>query len=180
MPLFRLPLSPAWTLCRRPVAKKRARQYPWGIVEVENEEHCDFVALREALLRVNVEDLRVRTHTHLYEQFRRERLQMMGLGDGGTGPKMAEIIAQKRKEQRESFERRQKEQKDAFIKRVLAKEQQLKREEDEMTRAHEERMRDLQKQLAELDTEIRQLSHDESTMLERRESILSGGKKHKK
>jgi septin family protein len=61
---------------------------------VENEEHCDFVALREALLRVNVEDLRVRTHTYLYEQFRRERLQSMGLGDGGTGPKMAEIIAQ--------------------------------------------------------------------------------------
>jgi hypothetical protein len=57
---------------------------------------------------------------------------------------------QKRKEQRETFERRQKEQKDAFIKRVLAKEQQLKREEDEMTRVHEDRMRDLQKQLAEL------------------------------
>ena len=29
---------------------------------VENEDHCDFVKLREALLRVNVEDLRERTH----------------------------------------------------------------------------------------------------------------------
>lgn len=32
----------------------RARRYPWGIVEVENVEHCDFVKLREALLRINV------------------------------------------------------------------------------------------------------------------------------
>jgi hypothetical protein len=31
-----------------------------------------------------------------------------------------------------------------------------------------------------VDAEIRQVSHEESTMLERRESILSGGKKHKK
>ena len=35
---------------------------------MENEEHCDFVPLREALLRVNVEDLRVRTHEILYEK----------------------------------------------------------------------------------------------------------------
>jgi hypothetical protein len=29
--------------------KVRGRQYPWGVVEVENPEHCDFVKLRSAL-----------------------------------------------------------------------------------------------------------------------------------
>jgi len=29
----------------------RARAYKWGIVEVENEKHCDFVHLREMLIR---------------------------------------------------------------------------------------------------------------------------------
>lgn len=31
--------------------KVRARQYPWGIVEVDNSQHCDFAKLRFALLR---------------------------------------------------------------------------------------------------------------------------------
>ena len=43
--------------------KVRAREYPWGVVEVENEAHCDFVKLREMLIRTNMEDLRERTHT---------------------------------------------------------------------------------------------------------------------
>ena len=29
----------------------RAREYPWGVIEVDNEEHCDFVKLRQMLIR---------------------------------------------------------------------------------------------------------------------------------
>lgn len=59
----------------------RVRQYPWGSVQVENESHCDFVRLREMLLRVNMEDLRERTHTVHYETYRRHRLIEMGFRD---------------------------------------------------------------------------------------------------
>jgi len=31
--------------------KVRGRKYPWGIIEVDNEEHCDFVKLRQMLIR---------------------------------------------------------------------------------------------------------------------------------
>ena len=31
--------------------KVRGRLYPWGVVEVENMEHCDFVTLRNMLIR---------------------------------------------------------------------------------------------------------------------------------
>ena len=31
--------------------KVRGRMYPWGIVEVENLEHNDFIALRNMLIR---------------------------------------------------------------------------------------------------------------------------------
>src|SRR4051794_36783790 len=65
----------------------RARRYPWGVVEVENEEHCDFVKLREALLRVNQDSLHERTHCILYERYRRERLKAMNMRDGdASGP----------------------------------------------------------------------------------------------
>ncbi|TRY66047.1 hypothetical protein DNTS_002685 [Danionella cerebrum] len=38
---------------------------------VENESHCDFVKLREMLIRVNMEDLREQTHARHYELYRR-------------------------------------------------------------------------------------------------------------
>lgn len=31
--------------------KVRGRMYPWGVVEVENIEHCDFTTLRNMLIR---------------------------------------------------------------------------------------------------------------------------------
>lgn len=32
--------------------KIRVRKYPWGIVEVENDAHSDFVTLRNILIRL--------------------------------------------------------------------------------------------------------------------------------
>ena len=61
---------------------------------VENEEHCDFVKLREAVLRINEDALRERTHPVLYERYRRERLSQMRMGDGDAGPKMLEACQQ--------------------------------------------------------------------------------------
>ena len=75
----------------------RARQYPWGTVQgisisiatvytllilishmlVENEKHCDFVKLREMLIRTNMEDLRETTHVRHYEIYRRLRLEQV-------------------------------------------------------------------------------------------------------
>ena len=43
--------------------------------------HCDFVKLREMILRTNMEDLRESTHTKHYEMFRRERLHQRGFAD---------------------------------------------------------------------------------------------------
>ena len=39
--------------------KMRGRQYPWGIVEVENPAHCDFVKLRTMLI-THMQDLQVK------------------------------------------------------------------------------------------------------------------------
>ena len=52
----------------------------WGRA-VENENHCDFVKLREMLIRVNMEDLREQTHTSHYELYRRCKLEEMGFKD---------------------------------------------------------------------------------------------------
>jgi len=54
--------------------KIRARQYPWGLVEVENPRHSDFLALRSALLHSHLNDLKEITHDFLYENYRTEKL----------------------------------------------------------------------------------------------------------
>uniref|UniRef100_A0A672TSH5 Septin n=1 Tax=Strigops habroptila TaxID=2489341 RepID=A0A672TSH5_STRHB len=63
----------------------RVRQYPWGIVQVANENHCDFVKLREMLICTNMEDLREQTHARHYELYRRCRLEEMVFRDIGPG-----------------------------------------------------------------------------------------------
>ena len=38
--------------------KFEADSYPWGVIEVDNEEHCDFVKLRQMLIRTHMEELK--------------------------------------------------------------------------------------------------------------------------
>ena len=50
--------------------KVRGRVYPWGVVEVENLEHNDFIALRNMLIRTHMQDLKDVTNNVHYENFR--------------------------------------------------------------------------------------------------------------
>ncbi|XP_009704579.1 PREDICTED: septin-4-like, partial [Cariama cristata] len=47
----------------------RGRLYPWGIVEVENPSHCDFVKLRTMLVRTHMQDLKDVTRETHYENY---------------------------------------------------------------------------------------------------------------
>lgn len=58
--------------------KIRGRQYPWGVVSIEDKEHSDFTGLRNFLIRTHFVDL-TETTDNLYENFRAERLQSMGI-----------------------------------------------------------------------------------------------------
>ena len=71
---------------------KRARQYPWGVVEVENENHCDFNRLREMLIRTNMEDLIDTTHSRHYELYRKDRLKQMGFEESSKDGKHSKQI----------------------------------------------------------------------------------------
>ncbi|KAG5272379.1 hypothetical protein AALO_G00164880 [Alosa alosa] len=55
----------------------RGRLYPWGIVEVENPSHCDFVKLRNMLIRTHMHDLKDITCDVHYENYRAQCIQQM-------------------------------------------------------------------------------------------------------
>ncbi|KAG8289933.1 Septin-4 [Homalodisca vitripennis] len=50
--------------------KVRGRQYPWGVVEVENPKHSDFSKLRNMLITTHMQDLKDITEDVHYENFR--------------------------------------------------------------------------------------------------------------
>ena len=48
----------------------RGRQYPWGVVDIENREHSDFTDLRRFLIQTHMQDLKDVTHDVHYENYR--------------------------------------------------------------------------------------------------------------
>jgi septin 3/9/12 len=52
----------------------RGRQNRWGVINVEDENHCEFVYLRNFLLRTHLQDLIETTSQTHYETFRAKQL----------------------------------------------------------------------------------------------------------
>ncbi|KAA1077956.1 hypothetical protein PGT21_024869 [Puccinia graminis f. sp. tritici] len=52
----------------------RARKYPWGIIEIDNPAHTDFLKLKNTLLATHLTDLKEITHDFLYENYREQAL----------------------------------------------------------------------------------------------------------
>ncbi|XP_061581090.1 septin-8-A-like isoform X2 [Cololabis saira] len=142
----------------------KARLFPWGSVQVENENHCDFVKLREMLLRVNMEDLYEQTHTHHYELYRRCKLEEMGFKD--TGPDNHSFSLQetyKAKKKEFFIERQQKEEsmRQMFVNKVKEAEVELKEKEKELhdrfeqlKTKHQEEKKNLEEKRRELEEEM--------------------------
>ncbi|XP_072301904.1 septin-5-like isoform X1 [Eucyclogobius newberryi] len=55
----------------------RGRLYPWGVVEVENPVHSDFLLLRNMLVRTHMQDLKDVTRESHYENYRAQCIQSM-------------------------------------------------------------------------------------------------------
>ncbi|CAH1100958.1 unnamed protein product [Psylliodes chrysocephalus] len=113
----------------------RARQYPWGTVQVENESHCDFVKLREMLIRTNMEDMREKTHCRHYELYRKKRLEEMGLSDVDEDNKpvsFQKTFETKRSTHLLELQHKEDEMRQMFVVRVKEKESELKEAEKEL------------------------------------------------
>ncbi|XP_029626489.1 septin-6 isoform X1 [Salmo trutta] len=142
----------------------KARQYPWGTVQVENENHCDFVKLREMLIRVNMEDLREQTHTRHYELYRRCKLEEMGFKDTDPDCKpfsLQETYEAKRNEFMGDLQKKEEEMRQMFVQRVKEKEAELKEAEkelhekfDRLKKLHQDEKKKLEDKKKSLDDEL--------------------------
>uniref|UniRef100_A0A8B9HT15 Septin n=1 Tax=Astyanax mexicanus TaxID=7994 RepID=A0A8B9HT15_ASTMX len=146
----------------------RARQFPWGVVQVENESHCDFVKLREMLLRVNMEDLREQTHARHYELYRRCKLEEMGFKDSNTDAQpfsLQDVYVAKRREFVAELQRSEEDMRQMFVNKVKETEAELKERErelherfEQLKRLHQEEKRSLEQKRRELEEEMNSFS----------------------
>ncbi|KAJ9236725.1 hypothetical protein DTO169E5_5495 [Paecilomyces variotii] len=134
--------------------KVRGRRYPWGIIEVDNEEHCDFVKLRQMLIRTHMEELKEHTNNVLYENYRSDKLTQMGVAQDPSVFKEVNP-AVKQEEERTLHEQKlakmEAEMKMVFQQKVQEKESKLKQSEDELYARHREMKDQLERQRQELE-----------------------------
>lgn len=138
----------------------RGRAYPWGVIEVDNEEHCDFVKLRQMLIHTHMEELKEHTNNVLYEKYRTNKLVAMGVTQDHSVFKEVNPAA-KMAEERAIHEARlrkmENEMKLVFQQKVAEKEAKLKQSEEELYARHREMREALEKQRLELDDKRRRL-----------------------
>jgi septin 7 len=134
--------------------KVRGRRYPWGVIEVDNEEHCDFVKLRQMLIRTHMEELKEHTNNFLYEAHRSDKLTAMGVAQDPSVFKEVNP-AVKQEEERSLHEQKlakmELEMKMVFQQKVNEKENKLKQSEEELYARHREMKEQLDRQKAELE-----------------------------
>jgi len=154
--------------------KVKVRQYPWGTIQIENEDHCDFVKLREMLVRTNMEDLREKTHDLHYETYRRRRLLDMGLGDeakdeDGQPSNLCQTFEKKRAEHLEHLQSKEDEMRQLFVQRVKSKEAELKESEKELHVKFEKLKRVHAEEKKNLEERKRLFEEEYQTFLQRRD-----------
>ncbi|PWN96120.1 putative cell division control protein CDC3 [Tilletiopsis washingtonensis] len=138
----------------------RGRAYPWGVIEVDNEAHCDFVKLRQMLIRSHMEELKEHTHDALYEKYRSEKLVAMGVTQDQSVFKEvnpAAKMAEDRALHEAKLAKMENEMKLVFQQKVAEKEAKLKQSEEELYARHREMRDALEKQRMELEDKKRRL-----------------------
>ncbi|XP_044747945.1 septin-2 [Coccinella septempunctata] len=150
----------------------RGRQYPWGTVQVENEAHCDFVKLREMLIRTNMEDMREKTHCKHYELYRKKQLEQMGFSDVDADNKptsFQQIFETKRSNHLQELQQKEDEMRQMFVVRVKEKEAELKDAEKELHSKFDRLKKDHTEEKKKID-ESRKKLEDEIVEFNRRKA----------
>uniref|UniRef100_UPI00398F0A27 septin-7-like n=1 Tax=Pristiophorus japonicus TaxID=55135 RepID=UPI00398F0A27 len=150
--------------------KVRGRQYPWGVAEVENGEHCDFSILRNLLIRTHMQDLKDITNNILYENYRSRKLAAVtgnGIDASKTkSPLSRSPLAEMEEERREHVAKMKKmemEMEQVFELKLKEKKQKLKDSENELQRRHEQMKKNLEAQYKELEEKRKKFEEEKAS-----------------
>ncbi|KAJ3224930.1 Septin 4 [Clydaea vesicula] len=128
-------------------SRVRGRKYRWGQVEVENPEHCDFVLLRDLLIRTNLQDLIDTTHSTHYAQYRSSRIRSKGRPESflACDEYYDSRIENAKKSLTEEMQRKEDEMRQMFVSKVREKEASLREREEMLNEKRKGMMEELEK-----------------------------------
>lgn len=138
----------------------RGRSYPWGVIEVDNEQHCDFIKLRQLLIKRFLEELKEHTANVLYEKYRAEKLSRMGIEQDQSVFREFDPLARQAEEKalhEAKLAKMEAEMKLVFQEKVSEKEKKLQRSEADLFSRHKEMKDKLTKQIKLLEDKKIQL-----------------------
>ncbi|KAG0687828.1 hypothetical protein C6P40_001832 [Pichia californica] len=138
----------------------RGRSYPWGIIEIDNEQHCDFIKLRQLLIRNFMEELKDLTSKILYENYRSNKLIKMGINQDDSVFKEFDPIL-KQEEEKKLHEAKllnlENQMKQIFQQKVSREEKKLQETEADLFSKHKEMRDKLLKQIKMLEEKKKDL-----------------------
>lgn len=124
----------------------RGRKYPWGVVELENEQHCDFKKLRSLLLRTNMLDLILLTNEIHFETFRSVKLS--AATENGSAEEAS--VKKPRRLHNPKFKEEEDDLKKFFTEQVKAEEQRFRQWETNIVNERNRLNQDLEDMQAKL------------------------------
>ncbi|KAJ1566692.1 hypothetical protein HK096_000669 [Nowakowskiella sp. JEL0078] len=135
--------------------KVRGRVYRWGVVEVENEKHSDFVHLRELLIRTNLQDLIETTHTVHYAQYRASKIRTKGRPDSylACDDLYDSRVENARRYHAEDMQKREDEMRQMFVQKVREKEAELREREESLNAKRQQLMEELERMRRQIQNE---------------------------
>merc|ERR1711962_1270745 len=139
--------------------KSRGRKYPWGVVDIENLQHCDFLPLRNMLIKTHLTDLRDVTNYVHYENFRCRKLAGVAGTDKVPNKNPLFMIEEEQKEHVAKLNKMEREMEEVFERKVREKKQKLADNERDLERRQNESTTRLQQLKKEL--EVKKAAYDQ-------------------
>ncbi|KAJ1854962.1 Septin spn4 [Coemansia sp. RSA 1822] len=132
----------------------KGRLYPWGVAEVENDQHCDFKKLRSLLIRTHMLDLISTTEEIHYDKYRITQMKTRKFGE----PKLKKADNKKFREEEDSLRSR-------FTEKVKLEENRFRQWEQRLIAERDRLNKDLEQEhnlVKQLESEIEAIANSGS------------------
>ncbi|PIA17801.1 septin-4 [Coemansia reversa NRRL 1564] len=132
----------------------KGRLYPWGVAEVENDEHCDFKKLRSLLIRTHMLDLISTTEEVHYDKYRTTQMKSRKFGE----PKLKKPDNKKFRDEEEALRAR-------FTEKVKLEENRFRQWEQRLIAERDRLNKDLEQEhnlVKQLESEIEAIANSGS------------------
>ncbi|CAI4226653.1 unnamed protein product [Auanema sp. JU1783] len=142
----------------------RYREYPWGVVEVENMAHNDFIALRDLIVRTNLIDMIDVTRSVHYENYRYRQMEKLPKNSGDRDP-FTQMEEERRNKEKELTEKKTNMDK-LFDEKVRERENNIQKRKNDMLNFEKEQQQCLaskKQELERLKTEVEDLRRGSSS-----------------